>query len=329
MRNPGPTKGDGDPFRVMTSRIDPSLLSRCLVLAGPTACGKTQLALEWAERIGGEIVAMDSMSLYRGMDIGTAKPTSEQQQRVRHHLLDVIAPHQEYSLADYVVASSKVCATIVGADRVPIFVGGTGLYLRGVLRGVFDGPAADWPLREQLAADAAGQEAGWLWSQLQQVDPVSAARLHPNDTRRLVRALEVHALTGRPLSEQQDEGPGPRETRPRRVLWLSPPRDWLYARIDARVVRMCEDGLVEEVKDLLAEDPPPGRTARQALGYKEIIDHLEGRMTLAEAIDTIQRHTRRFARKQTTWFRNLEECDEVPVSGEEDVAELVGRLQDM
>ncbi len=311
----------------MTTRIDPSLLSRCLVLAGPTACGKTQLALEWAEVIGGEIVAMDSMSLYRGMDIGTAKPTTGEQQRVRHHLLDVIAPHQEYSLAEYVAAASTACATIVAAGRVPLFVGGTGLYLRGVLRGVFDGPAADWPLREQLASDAAAHEAGWLWSQLQQVDPTSAARLHPNDARRLVRALEVHALTGRSLSEQQDEGPGSPETWPRRVCWLSPPRDWLYPRIDARVERMCEDGLVEEVQHLLAADSPPGRTARQALGYKEIIDHLEGRKTLEEAIDTIQRRTRRFARKQTTWFRNLEECEEVPVTGEENVAELVAQLQ--
>ena len=310
----------------MTTRIPPDLLSQSLVLAGPTACGKTELALEWAEAAGAEIVAMDSMSLYRGMDIGTAKATPEEQARIPHHLLDILDPHEDFSVADYVQTAAATCRSIVDSGRVPLFVGGTGLYLRGLLRGVFDGPPADWDIRNKLESEAANNGHEWLWNQLNTVDPATASRLHPHDTRRLVRALEVHELTGQPLSEQQAEGPNPDGVQPRRVFWLSPPRDWLYDRINRRVDAMVKDGLVEEVRGLLSTDPPPGRTARQALGYKEIIDHLERRTTLEDAIDTIQRHTRRFARKQTTWFRNLQECHELTISGLEHAGQLLERL---
>ena len=310
----------------MTTCIPPDVLRRCLVLAGPTACGKTGLSLEWSEVTGGEIVAMDSMSLYRGMDIGTAKATAAERARTPHHLLDILDPHQDFSLADYVSTAAKACRQIIDNGRVPLFVGGTGLYLRGILRGVFDGPPADWTIRERLEADAAKQPEGWLLAELEKVDPDTAARLHAHDTRRLVRALEVFELPGQPLSAQHAEGPADNDARPQQVTWLSPPREWLYERINRRVDHMLADGLVEEVRGLLDSEPPPGRTARQALGYKEIIDHLEGRASLEEAVDTIKRHTRRFARKQTTWFRNLEECREMEIHGTESPGEMVERL---
>jgi tRNA dimethylallyltransferase len=307
-------------------QFDSTLLQQCRFLAGPTACGKSETALALAERIDIEIVALDSMSLYRGMDIGTAKASPSMQQSVPHHLIDVIDPHQEYSVADYVSTAAVLCGEIVTRGKIPLFVGGTGLYLRAVLRGVFEGPAADWEFRRNLEREAASHTPDFLHRRLREVDPTSAERLHPNDQRRVIRALEVFHLTGQPLSQQQSERPLPPNERPQHVHWLSPPRDWLRQRIDARVLAMIDAGLVDEVRGLLSAQHPMSRTARQALGYKEIIDHLEGRATLDDAIETVQRRTRQFAKRQHTWFRNLEECTAVEVTGCEQADELAERL---
>ena len=311
-----------------TAQIPPDLLGRCWFLAGPTACGKTAVGLELAERLegGAEIIALDSMSLYRGMDIGTAKPSPAERARVPHHLLDVLEPHEEFSVAEYVSAAGRVCREIVSRGRTPLFVGGTGLYLRGVLRGVFSGPAADWELRRRLEAEALKHAPGWLHEQLQQVDPGAAAVLHAHDARRLIRALEVFHLTGRPLSQQQSQPPLPEADRSRHVYWLEPPRAWLYERINRRVDAMLAAGLIDEVRALLASPEPPGRTARQALGYREIMDALEGHSTLEAAVDLIRRRTRQFAKRQHTWFRNLVECRPVPISGGETPAVLSERI---
>jgi tRNA dimethylallyltransferase len=307
-------------------QFDSTLLKQCRFLAGPTGCGKSEAALALAQQIDVEIVALDSMSLYRGMDIGTAKPSPSMQQLVPHHLIDVIEPHEEYSVADYVSAAAVLCSEIVARGKIPLFVGGTGLYLRAVLRGVFEGPAADWEFRRRLELEAASHTPEFLHRRLCDVDPTSAERLHPNDQRRVIRALEVFHITGRPLSEQQTERPAPPHEQPRHVHWLSPPRDWLRQRIDARVLAMIDAGLVDEVRRLLLAALPMSRTARQALGYKEIIDHLDGRATLDEAIETIQRRTRQFAKRQHTWFRNLEECTAVEITGREQPDELAERL---
>ncbi|MBT6493245.1 MAG: tRNA (adenosine(37)-N6)-dimethylallyltransferase MiaA [Planctomycetaceae bacterium] len=307
-------------------QFDPTLLQQCRFLAGPTACGKSETALALAKRIDVEIVALDSMSLYRGMDMGTAKPSPSMRNAVPHHLIDVIDPHQEYSVADYVSTAAVLCSEIVSPGRVPLFVGVTGLYLRAVLRGVFAGPAADWEFRRNLEREAASHTPDFLHRRLREVDPTSADRLHPNDQRRVIRALEVLHVTGRPLSQQQSEHPLSPDERPQHVHWLSPPRDWLRQRIDARVHTMIDAGLVDEVRELLSAQHPMSRTALQALGYKEVIDHLEGRATLDEAIETIQRRTRQFAKRQHTWFRNLEECAAVEISGCEPPDELAERL---
>lgn len=300
-------------------------LRSCWVLAGPTACGKTSVSLTLAERIGAEIVALDSMSLYRGMDIGTAKVTTSERARLPHHLIDIVDPSEEFSVAQYVTAAARICADIVERGRVPLFVGGTGLYLRGVLRGVFEGPAADWTFRRRMEGIARADPAA-PHRQLQDCDPECARRLHPNDHRRIIRALEVFEITGRPLSQLQQQTALLPEHRPQNVFWLSPPRSWLYERIDTRVEQMVEDGLVDEVRRLLKRRPPPGRTARQALGYREMIAHLNGESTLAEAILQIQTNTRQFAKRQHTWFRNLEECREIPITGAETVEEIVARV---
>ncbi len=211
------------------------------------------------------------------MDIGTAKPSEEQRRRVPHHLIDVIDPHEEYSLAQYIEAAHRCVEDITGRGKKVLFVGGTPLYLKGLLRGIFQGPAADWAFRRQLQQEAQLQDPHWLHGRLQEVDPAAAARLHPNDTRRLIRALEIFHLTGRPISEFQKQFDVAAPAERCRVFVLDWPRDELLARIDRRVSEMFENGLISEVRALLANAKPPGKTARQAVGYREVIEHLEGR----------------------------------------------------
>jgi tRNA dimethylallyltransferase len=314
------------------------LLSKCWFLTGPTACGKTATSLLLAERINAEIVALDSMTLYRGMDIGTAKPSQDDRTRVRHHLIDILDPEDEFSLADYVAMAIDVCQAIIARDRTPLFVGGTGLYLRGLLRGVFEGPAADWQIRRRLEDRSREIGSVALHELLRQVDPVSADRLHPNDQRRVIRALEVFELTGRPLSAQQQQQPLPTEQQPKHVYWLSPPRDWLYGQINWRVEQMFASGLMDEVLRLLNRSKQLSHTARQALGYKEILDWLEADVpprtrdringgeevpTSRNLIETIQTRTRQFAKRQHTWFRNLEECRAIEITGVEAPQQIV------
>lgn len=302
------------------------ILTQCWFLAGPTACGKSEVSLHLAARLNAEIVSLDSMALYKGMDIGTAKPSREVRAAVPHHLIDVIEPHEEYSLADYVRAAEAACCEILTRGRKPLFVGGTGLYLRGILRGIFDGPPADWEFRRAIETEAAEQDAGYLHESLRKIDPEAARVLHPRDTRRIVRALEVYTLTGRPLSEQQRQRPKAAAERPTSVFWLSPPRDWLYERIDRRVEQMFAEGLEDEVRALLAAEIPLSRTARQALGYKEVIDLLHGVFDQEAAIREVQTRTRQFAKRQHTWFRNLEECRPIPITGSETSDALAARI---
>jgi tRNA dimethylallyltransferase len=310
----------------MVVQFDSRVLRRCWFLAGPTACGKSDVGCELAPLLNAEIVSLDSMSLYRGMDVGTAKPDAAARARVLHHLIDILDPHEDFSVAKYVAAAAAVAADIVARERVPLFVGGTGLYLRGVLRGVFQGPPADWKLRRELQslAEREGHEA--LYARLSRVDRDLARRLHAEDVRRVIRGIEVFELTGVPLSQQQRQEPLPVTERPAHVYWLHPPRRWLYDRVDRRVEEMFRSGLVGEVERLLCRQLPMGTSARQALGYKEVIEHLEGRLGLAEAMALIQTRSRQFAKRQHTWFRNLAECTEVEIRGNETPREIAERL---
>jgi tRNA dimethylallyltransferase len=280
-----------------------------LVLTGPTGSGKSALALELAERLGAEIVSMDSMTLYRGMDVGTAKPTAEERRRVPHHLIDVLDPWESASVAWWLERAAGCCRDVEGRGRRVLFVGGTALYLKALLSGLFDGPPGDEALRQRLTTEADEFGAQVLHDRLRAVDPVTAQRLHPNDVRRVVRALEVRELTGRPLSDWQvqwtnDGGKGAED----RVLYLDLPRGELYARIDARVPAMVAAGLVDEVRALRELPRQLGREAAQALGYKEIFAHLDGRATLDETVQLIQVRSRQFAKRQLTWFRHIPEC---------------------
>ncbi len=307
------------------------------VLTGPTGSGKSHLALNLAERLGAEIVSMDSMALYRGMDIGTAKPTLADRRRVPHHLVDVLEPWESSSVAWWLRRAAECCREITGRGRHILFVGGTPLYLKALLHGLFDGPPADEGLRSRLTEEAERLGAPTLHARLAAVDAVSAGRLHPNDMRRVIRALEVWQLTGQPLSEWQTQwrahkdaaltasplgekggesppspfsllpkGGGSKNVAP--ALYLNPPREELYARINARVRRMMADGLVEESQALRGLAKPLSREASQAVGYKELFEYLDGRAGLEETIIRIQTRSRNLAKRQLTWFRSLPEC---------------------
>jgi tRNA dimethylallyltransferase len=298
------------------------LFNDCWFLTGATAVGKTAVGIALAQRINAEIISLDSMTVYRGMDIGTAKPTPDQQAAVPHHLVDIVGPSVEFSVAQYVDAVSATVADIRSRGKEPLFVGGTPLYLKSLLRGLFDGPPADWQVRQEIEQELAhvGQPA--LYDRLVQVDPVAASHIHPNDSRRLIRALEVYRATGQPISHQQLQFEEGRPADECRVFVLRRPREELHRRIEERVRAMVGAGLVEEVRQLTSVGEL-GRTARQAVGYREALSYLAGEYDHDEMVARITYRTRRFAKSQGTWFRSLSECRFVDITGEVD-AEAVG-----
>lgn len=278
-----------------------------LALVGPTGSGKTRTAIRLYQALNAEIISMDSMQVYRGMDIGTAKPTREELAAAPHHMIDVVDPDQMLTVSMYREMACEAIDGILARGRTPLLVGGTGLYLQALSYEMSLGEnGADHALREELhriAGEAGGPQR--LHERLQRVDPASAEKLHPNDVRRVIRALEIYETSGRAKSEQADEQ---RREGPYHVLvyGLSLPREMMYARINARVDEMIRNGLVEEVKGLLDRgiEPRPEGGAMQAIGYKEIVSALRGEMTMERAIDLIKQGSRRYAKRQWTWFRH-------------------------
>ncbi len=302
----------------------------CWFLTGPTAAGKTQVGLELAERIGAEIVSLDSMTLYVGMDIGTAKPSAADRTRVPHHLLDLVPPNEDFSLAEYLDAAHERIRDVQSRAKAVLFVGGTALYLKSLLRGVYQGPPPDWEFRQAIEKELAVVGLPELHKRLQVIDPLLAIKLHPNDKRRIIRALEVFRVTGEPLSHRQthfDEGRPASECK---VFVLAWPREELHHRIDARVDAMFDSGLVEEVRGLTANYGSLSRTASQAVGYREVMEHLAKPAgqpnSLAECIDLVKARTRQFARRQETWFRGLPECTFVPQTADMSPAQTASHI---
>ena len=279
-------------------------MNNIICIAGPTASGKTALAVELAKELNGEVVSCDSMQVYKRMDIGTAKPTTDEMQGIVHHMISVAEPDEDFSVSRYCEMASPIVDDIVARGKTAIIAGGTGLYMDALIKGNDFAPCPATGRREELEekADREGIDALMAW--LQQIDPDTAARLHLSDRKRIIRALEVYLETGETITAHNIKTQQiPPKYSP---LWLGldfAERSELYSRIDLRVNIMLQMGLIDEIKSLLAEGVPPNCTAMQAIGYKEFVSALEGNGTVDEAATLVQQSSRRYAKRQLTWFR--------------------------
>lgn len=286
------------------------------MVCGPTASGKTKLAVDLALEFGGEVVSADSMQIYKGMDIASAKPTEEEKRGVPHHLMDFLEPTEPFSVADYAVLARKSIEDIHERGKLPIICGGTGLYINTLIDNIeFDDTGSDPAYRAELTALAAERGAGYLREMLMAVDPQSAAELHENNMKRIIRALEVYRLSGKTMTELKARSrlnPSPYEPC---MMMIDFPREVLYERIDRRVDMMLEAGLVGEAREFFTHDDYA--TAAQAIGYKELKPYLDGEQSLDECVERLKRETRRYAKRQLTWFKKDSRIEHI--SAENDV----------
>ncbi len=301
-----------------------STLPSPVFLAGPTAVGKSEIALLLAERIGGEIISVDSMQVYRGLDIGTAKPSAEERARVRHHLIDVVDLTEPFDAAQFVRLASAAVADIQSRGRVPIFCGGTGLYFKAFLEGLGEAPPADETLRAELEATPLPE----LLAELAEKDPATYEKIDRNNPRRVIRAVEVIRLTGKKFSEQRAGWDKSKVQGPRSKVIFGFTRDGvdLRARIDVRVDAMFARGLVEETRQLLEHGLAQNKTAMQALGYRQVAEHLRGEHSLTETIELVKTKTRQFAKRQMTWFRRHGNCEWIELNREDSAESIATRI---
>ena len=294
-----------------------------VIIAGPTASGKTALSVNVAKKIGGEIVSADSMQIYKYMNIGTAKPTEEEKQGVPHHMMDFLEPSVNFSVADYCEMASEIIRDIDSRGKIPVMVGGTGLYIDSLVNGVDFGESdGDEVLRNELEALAEKEGNEAVHKILAEIDPETAEKYHPNNLRRIIRAIEVYKTQGVTVSEKAKE----EKISPYNAVYfcIDWDREVLYDRINRRVDIMAEDGLLDEVKDLLNRNIDPKCTAMQSIGYKEFYGYLNGEMTLDETLDTIKQSSRRYAKRQLTWFRRNKDIHWLnPETAEVDAMEII------
>ncbi len=302
------------------------LVDDVIVLTGPTASGKSAVALELADQVDGEILSLDSIAVYRSMDIGTAKPSKADQERIPHHLIDLVDPDEEFSVAMFLRQAHLLVSQLGQRGKRAIFVGGTPMFLKGVLRGFDPGPPADWEFRNAVEADVQVHGAEALRDRLRQVDPVAAHNIGANDVRRMIRALEVARFTGTPLTHRQIQFGHYRSADDCLVFGMQVPRDQLHQRINRRVDKMFDDGLVDEVKSLIKSYGSLSRTAAQAVGYRELIECFDGDGDLEKAKEEIAAHTRQLARRQETWFRSFAEIQPLPAAAPVDVKGLASQI---
>ncbi len=294
-----------------------------IVIAGPTASGKTALSVNIAKTIGGEIVSADSMQIYKYMNIGTAKPTEDEKQGIPHHMMDFLEPSVSFSVADYCQMAGKIISDIDSRGKIPVMVGGTGLYIDSLINGVdFGEEQGDPKIRKEMMqlAEKEGNEA--VHKILEEIDPETAAKYHPNNLRRIIRAIEVYKTQGKTVSQKEkEEKISPYDVAYFCIDW---DREVLYDRINRRVDIMVEDGLIEEVKSLLNRDVDPKATAMQSIGYKEFYGYLNGESTLEEALDTVKQSSRHYAKRQLTWFRRNKDIHWLnPETAEADALKII------
>ena len=297
-----------------------------IIIAGPTAIGKTAGAIELCRRFSGEVIGADSMQIYRHMDIGTAKPTPAERACVPHHLIDIIPPDAPFDAARYASAARRIIADLHRNRRLPFVVGGTGLYIKALTRGIFQMPPIDPAVRQRLKKTADEEGSAVLHRRLVQIDPGAAEKIHPNDTYRLLRALEVLEGTGRTISDLQRNHRFGESPFLALKFGLSMERERLYDRIDRRVDAMMDAGFPEEVRRLLAMGYGPELKSMQSIGYRHMTDYLQGRLPLAEAVDTLKRDTRRYAKRQMTWFRADPEIGWTPPQQIDEMAERIKKF---
>jgi len=278
-----------------------SLLDALLVIVGPTGVGKTEIAVNLVQEIKGEIISADSRQVYKYMSIGTAKPSVDLLMGAPHHLIDIVFPDEIFNVADFKSRAEAIIQRLQAQDTLPILVGGSGLYIRAVIDGLFVGPGTDWALRRRLKEREKIEGEGTLYQELEQIDPLTCSRLHPHDQRRIIRALEVYYLSGKTISSYQRQFPGPLAKTV--IIGLKRKRQSLYRSIELRVDQMIKEGLIEEVKSLLARGHTEDLPSMQGLGYRQIVEYLKGGCSKEEAIRLIKRDTRRFAKRQLNWFR--------------------------
>ncbi|TET61259.1 tRNA (adenosine(37)-N6)-dimethylallyltransferase MiaA [Candidatus Aerophobetes bacterium] len=282
-------------------RRDYSLLDALLVMVGPTAVGKGEVAVDLAGKLRAEVISADSRKIYRGMNIGTAKPSLEVRRKIPYHLIDVASPDEVFSAAEFKKRASSVIKRIQEENKLPLLVGGSGLYIRAVVDGIFSGPGRDQNLRARLREREKDKGEGALYQELKRLDPASASRLHSHDARRVIRALEVYYLSGKPISSHQREAPySPLSSTV--MVGLRMKRSALYQLTNRRVDAMIQEGLVQEVEGLLKEGYGEDLPSMEGLGYRQIIGYLKGKYSREEAVRLVKRDTRRFAKRQLSWF---------------------------
>jgi len=297
-----------------------------ILILGVTGSGKGRLAFELACEIGAEIISVDSMKVYRRMDIGTAKPPKQALQSVRHHLIDVVEPSEPFNVGAFLDLAYSAIEEVKGRGKPIITVGGTALYIKALLYGLFEGPGCDERIRTRLRELEKSEGAGRLYSRLREVDPSAAERIHANDSKRIIRALEVYELTGRRISQLQKQFEAEKPRHEWMIIGLRSEKEQANRRINQRVKRILSEGLVDEAESLLAEERPLSRQAGCAIGYGEIIDYLHGNTTLEEAVEQIKKNTRRLAKNQRTWFKTFKNVNWLDVGPEASAVEILDRV---